>query len=215
MTDLDALTAACIGDPDDEARLGVLADWLEEHDDARADAVRSVLRWRALVSSARAEEVPDDCEDPAALLRSTAEALGQADARLWACACLRLLPLLQGGAGPALLADRGRRSVVAAVELFACGLLGADGLLAARAVLGLSADVGRQEAEADPGRVVVWALAAPDVGRSYRELLGAAVLFLGADAGRFERRSLLARRAVAAADRALRERRGRGRGDGG
>jgi uncharacterized protein (TIGR02996 family) len=171
MTGLDALTAACLDDPDDEARLAVLADWLEERGDARADAVRRVLRWRAAVSAARAEEVPDDCEDSAALLQNTAEALGQADARLWACACLRGLPLLQGGAGPALLADRGRRSVVAAVELFACGLLKADRLLAARAVLGLGASVRRREVEADPGRVIVWALAEPaepDVGRSYR-----------------------------------------------
>jgi hypothetical protein len=50
-------------------------------------------------------------------------------------------------------------------------------LVAARAGLGLGDDVNRREAEADPGRVVVWALAGPDVGRSYRELLGAAVLF--------------------------------------
>jgi uncharacterized protein (TIGR02996 family) len=205
MTDLDALTAACLDDPDDEGRLAVLSDWLEEHGDARADALRRVLRWRALVSAARPEEVPDDCEDYAALLRNTAEALGQADARLWACACLRGLPLLQGGAGPALLADRRRRCVVAAAELFACGLLGADGLRAARAVLAPSPSVGRQEA--DPGRVVVWALAEPDVGRSYRELLGAAVLFLGTDGDRFRRASLLTRRAVAAADRVLRERR--------
>src|SRR5262245_52603187 len=114
MTDLDALTAACLDDPDDEGRLLVLGDWLEEHDDARADAVRSVLRWRALVSAARPEEVPDDCEAPAAPLRSTAEAQGHPDARLWACACLRRLPLLEGGAGPALLADHRRRCVVAA-----------------------------------------------------------------------------------------------------
>jgi hypothetical protein len=127
MTDLDALTAACLDDPDDEARLAVLGDWLEEHDDARADAVRRVLRWRALVSAARPEGVPDDSEDLAALLQNTAQALGQADARLWACACLRGLPLPQGGAGPALLADHRRRCVVAAVELFACGLLGAGG----------------------------------------------------------------------------------------
>jgi hypothetical protein len=63
--------------------------------------------------------------------------------------------------------------------------------------------------------VVVWALAEPDVSRSYRELLGAAVLFLGADGDRFRRASLLARRAEAAADRLLRERRGRGPGRGG
>jgi hypothetical protein len=177
MTDLDALTAACINDPDDEGRLAVLGDWLEEHDDARADALRGVLRWRALVSAARPEEVPDDCEDPAALLLNTAEALGHPGARLWACACLRGLPLLQGGGGPALLADHRRRCVVAAAELFACGLLGADELRAARSErLGLGDRVGRQEAEADPGRVVAWALAEPDVGRSYRELLGAAVL---------------------------------------
>jgi hypothetical protein len=67
------------------------------------------LRWRALVTAARPEEIPDDSEDLVALLRSTAEALGQADARLWARACLRRLPLLEGGAGPALLADRRRR----------------------------------------------------------------------------------------------------------
>jgi uncharacterized protein (TIGR02996 family) len=216
MTDLDALTAACLDDPDDEARLGVLADWLEERGDARADALRGVLRWRALVSAARPEEVPDDCEDPAALLLNTAEALGPPDARLWASACLRRLPLLEGGAGPALLADHRRRCVVAAVELFACGLLGADGLRSARAGLGLGDDVSRREAEADPGRVVVWALAEPDVGRSYRELLGAAVLFLGTGGDRFRRATLLTRRAVAAADRALRERRrgpdGRGEG---
>jgi uncharacterized protein (TIGR02996 family) len=126
MTDLDALTAACLDDPDDEARLAVLADWLEERGDARADTVRSVLRCGRLVSAARAEEVPDDCEDYAALLRNMAEALGQPDARLWACACLRRLPLLHGGAGPALLANHRRRCVVAATELFACGLLGAD-----------------------------------------------------------------------------------------
>jgi uncharacterized protein (TIGR02996 family) len=215
MTDLDALTAACIDHPDDEGRLAVLADWLEEHDDDRADAVRRVLRWRALVSAARAEEVPDDCEGPAALLLNTAEALGQADARLWACACLRLLPLLQGGDGPALLADRRRRCVVAAPELFACGLLSADDLRAARAALGLGDGVGRREAEADPGRLVVWALAEPDVGRAVRELLGADTLLLGAEGVRFERRSLLARRAVAAADRVLREGRGRGQGQGG
>jgi hypothetical protein len=167
------------------------------------------------VSAARPEEVPDDCDDLLALLRNTAEALGQADARLWACACLRLLPLLQGGAGPALLADHRRRCVVAAVELFACGLLRADGLRAARATLGLGARVGPREAEADPGRVVVWALAEVDVGRSYRELVGAAVLFLGTDRARFRRASLLTRRAVAAADRVLQERRGRGPGQGG
>jgi hypothetical protein len=114
-----------------------------------------------------------------------------------------------------LLADRRRRRVVAATELFACGLLGADGLRAARAGLGLGADVSRREAEADPGHVVVWALAGPDVGRSYRELLGAAVLFLGTDGDSSRRAALLTRRAVAAADRVLRERRGRGRGDGG
>jgi hypothetical protein len=89
MTDLDALTAACLDDPDGEGRLAVLSDWLEERGDARADAVRRVLRWRALVSAARPEEVPDDGEDYAALLRNTAEALGPAAARLWACACLR------------------------------------------------------------------------------------------------------------------------------
>jgi hypothetical protein len=152
MTDLDALTAACLDDPDGEARLAVLGDWLEEHGDARADAVRRVLRWRAAVSAARPEEVPNDSEDLAAVglrlparpalaarefrvladwLENTAQALGPADARQWACACLRRLPLLQGGAGPALLADRRRRCVVAAAELFACGLLGADALRAA------------------------------------------------------------------------------------
>jgi hypothetical protein len=123
--------------------------------------------------------------------------------------------LVPGGVGPPLLADPARRSVVAATELFACGLLGADGPRAARAVLGLGDDVNRREAEADPGRVVVWALAEPDVGRSYRELLGAAVLFLGTGGDRFRRATLLTRRAVAAADRALRERRGRGPGQGG
>jgi hypothetical protein len=205
MTDLDALTAACLDDPDDEGRLAVLGDWLEEHDDARADAVRRVLRWRALVSAASAEEVPDDSEDLAALLQNTAQALGPADARLWACACLRRLALLEGGVGPALLADRCRRCVVAAVELFACGLLGADALRAARAALRPGGSV-RSQAEADHGRVVVWVLAEPDVGRAVRQLLGAAILFLGTDDGRFERRALLARRAVAAADRALRER---------
>jgi uncharacterized protein (TIGR02996 family) len=125
MIGLDALTAACLDDPDDEGRLAVLSDWLEERGDARADAVRCILRWRALASPARAEEVPDDCEDYLALLRSTAEGLGRPDARLWACSCLRLLPLLQRGAGPALLADHRRRCVVAAPELVACGLLGA------------------------------------------------------------------------------------------
>jgi hypothetical protein len=89
------------------------------------------------VSAASAEELPDEQADEHpgeawALLENTAEALGQADARLWACACLRGLPLVEGGAGPALLADRRRRGVVAAAELFACGLLGADALRAAR-----------------------------------------------------------------------------------
>src|SRR5262249_55531753 len=129
------------------------------------------FRWRDLVSAARAEEAPDDCEGPAALLLNTSEALGQPDARLWASACLRLLPVVQGGEGRALLADHRRRCVVAATELFACGLLGADGLFAARAALELSAGVGRREAEADPGRVVVWALAEPEVGRSAMQLL--------------------------------------------
>jgi hypothetical protein len=114
-----------------------------------------------------------------------------------------------------LLADHRRRCVVAAVELFACGLLGADALRSARAALGLGDSVGRQQAEADPRRVVVWALAEPDVGRSYRELLGAAVLFLGTGGDRFRRAVLLTRRAVAAADRVLRERRGRGPGRAG
>src|SRR5262249_50581974 len=45
-TDLNALTAACLDDPDDEGRLAVLSDWLEERGDARADAVRRVVRWR-------------------------------------------------------------------------------------------------------------------------------------------------------------------------
>jgi hypothetical protein len=213
---VEAGAAACLDDPGDEGRLAVLADWLEERGDARADAARRVLRWRALVSVARAEEIPDDCEGPAALPQNTAEALGQADARLWACACLRLLPLLQGGVGPALLADRTRRSVVAAVELFACGLLSADALRAARSeALELGARVSHAAIVADPVRVVVWALAEPDVGRSYRELLGAAVLFLGTDGDRSRRASLLTRRAVAAADRVLRERRGRAPGQGG
>ena len=72
--------------------------------------------------------------------------------------------------------------------------------------LGLGARVSHAAIVADPGHVVVWALAELDVGRSYRELLGAAVLILGTDAGRFERRSRLARRVVAAAERVLRER---------
>jgi hypothetical protein len=38
MTDLDALTAACLDDPDDEGRLAVLGDRLEERGDARAEA---------------------------------------------------------------------------------------------------------------------------------------------------------------------------------
>jgi hypothetical protein len=92
-----------------------------------------VLRWRAAVTAARPEEVPDDCEDLAGLMHMTALALGQAEARLWACACLRQLPLLEGGVGPALLADPRRRRVVAAVELFACGLLDAEHLRAVRA----------------------------------------------------------------------------------
>src|SRR5262249_33821782 len=155
MTDLDALTAASIDDPDDEGRLAVLAVWLEEHDDARADAVRSVLRWRALVSAARPEEVPDDCEDYVALVRNTAQALGGADARLWACSCLRRLPLLEGGAGPALLADRPRRCVVAAAELFGCGLLGAEALLDARSeALRLGARISRPEVVSEPGGVL-------------------------------------------------------------
>jgi hypothetical protein len=59
----------------------VLSDWLEEHDDARADAVRRVLRWRALVSAAGAEELPAEQADEHlgeawALLENTAEALG-------------------------------------------------------------------------------------------------------------------------------------------
>jgi hypothetical protein len=102
------------------------------------------------------------------------------------------------------------------------GLLGADALRRADALraarseaLELGARVNRAATVADPGRFVVWALAEPDVGRAGMELLGAAFLFLGTDAGRFERRSPLARRAVAAADRLLRERRGRGPGHGG
>src|SRR5262249_31852931 len=79
MTDLDALTAACLDDPDDEGRLAVLGDWLEERGDARVDAVRSALRWRAAVSGARAEEGPDDCEDFAALLLTTARAPDDAE----------------------------------------------------------------------------------------------------------------------------------------
>src|SRR5262245_21563380 len=104
MTDLVALTAACIEGPDDEGRLAVLGDWLEERGDGRADTVRRVLRWRAVVSAARPEEAPDDSEDLVALLRSTAEALGGADARLWACACLRRLPRPFGSAAAGVLA---------------------------------------------------------------------------------------------------------------
>jgi hypothetical protein len=111
MTDLPVLTA-CFDGPDDEGRLAVLADWLEDHGDARA-AVRRLFRWREAVRGARAEEVLDDGEDVVALARSTALALGEADARLWACAWLRVLPLLEGGDGPALPDDRRRRCVVA------------------------------------------------------------------------------------------------------
>jgi hypothetical protein len=53
------------------------------------------------------------------------------------------------------------------------------------------------------------------MGRAVRQLLGAAVLFLGTEGVSFERRCLLTRRAVATADRLLRERRGRGHGHGG
>jgi hypothetical protein len=96
------------------------------------------------------------------------------------------------GRPPAPLRHRGHRAVC---------------LRAARAGLGLGDGVSRQQAEADSGHVVVWALAEPDVGRSYRELLGAAVLFLGTGGDRFRRATLLTRRAVAAADRVLRQRR--------
>jgi hypothetical protein len=122
----------------------------------------------------------------------------------------------KGGDGPALLADRRRLRVVAAAELFACLLLRPDALRAVRAeALGLSDEVGQREMTADPGRVVVWAVAEPDAGRAARTSLGAAILFVGADGGRFRRVLLLAYRAVAAADRMLRERRGRGPGQGG
>jgi hypothetical protein len=231
-----------------------------------------VLRWRALVSAARAEEVPDEQADEHlgeawALLENTAEALGQADARLWACACLRRLPLLEGGAGPALLADRRRAGVVAAAELFACGLLGADELRHAcheALTPGVPAQAGtattprrrrrRRPAvgDTDPGHLILWTVAeadpalagiAPpgparrhaspddpdDAYRLYITPLGAAGRFLGADgsssalaadASAAERMlrgrlSLLVRQAVAAADRLLRERRGRGPGHDG
>src|SRR5262249_2327009 len=60
---------------------------------------------------------------------------GDGAARLWACSCLRLLPLPEMGDDPPLLADPRYRRVVAAVELFACGLLGNDELRTAPAVL--------------------------------------------------------------------------------
>jgi uncharacterized protein (TIGR02996 family) len=220
MTDLDALTAACIEGPDDEGRLAVLADWLEERGDGRADAVRRILHWRAAVSAARPEEVPDDCADHVALVRNTAQALGHADARLWACACLRRLPRPFGSAGAGVLALPARRRVAAAAELLACGLLGADELRVVRAEA-LRVEAGTpleglalaSFGNADPGRAVVWAVAEPGVGRAVRALLGAALLSLRPEPA--DRRYRLARQAVAAADRLLRERRGRGPGQGG
>jgi uncharacterized protein (TIGR02996 family) len=212
MTALSALTAACLDDPDDEGRFAVLSDWLEEHDDDRADAVRRVPRWRAAVAAARPEEIPNDSEDLVGLLRFTAEALGGPDARLWACSCLRLLPPPFGSGGEGLLARPPRRRVVAAAELLACGLLGADEARAVRAeALGAEArPQGRALSlvsfvNADPGRAVVWAVAEPGVGQSVMTLLGASLLFLGPVPA--DRRSRLARQAVAAADRVLRERR--------
>jgi hypothetical protein len=209
LSDRDALTAACLDDPDDEGRLAVLADGLEERGDARADAVRRVPRWRAAVSAARPEEIPNDSEDLAGLLRVTAEVLGAADARLWACACLRLLPPPFGGAAEGQLARPARRRVVAAAEPHACGLLGVDEARAVRAEA-LGAETGPRKGlslvsfvNADPGRAVVWAAAEPDVGRAVMTLLGASLLFLGPEPA--ERRARLARQAVAAADRMLRE----------
>jgi hypothetical protein len=68
---------------------------------------------------------------------------------------------------------------------------------------------------ADPGHAVVWAAADPDENRAGATLVGAARRFLGADGGRPGRLSVLVLRAVAAADRVLRERRGRWHGQGG
>jgi uncharacterized protein (TIGR02996 family) len=207
MTTLDALTAACLDAPDDGARLAVLADWLEERGDARAAPLRRLGRWRDAVAAARAEEAPDERGDMVARVRATAEALGDADARLWACSCLRLLPLPGGGAGPAPLAGPRRRRAVAAAELFACGLLGADALRAARAeALGAEVVISCKERAADPGPAVLWAVAEPDGAQAEATFLGAALLFLG-KGGRAARLSL-ARRAVAAARRMLREHQG-------
>src|SRR5262245_50873320 len=62
MTGLDALTAACLEGPDNEARLPALSDWLEERGDGRAAAVRRVPLRRAAVAAARPEEIPNDSE---------------------------------------------------------------------------------------------------------------------------------------------------------
>jgi hypothetical protein len=75
-------------------------------------------------------------------------------------------------------------------------------------VLGLDAAGSSQGVLADPGRAIVWAVAEPDLGQAALGLLGAGALFLGTDAGRVRRGLSLVQRAVAAADRLLRQRPG-------
>src|SRR5262249_28328875 len=104
--------------------------------------------------------------------------------------------------------------VVAAAELFACGLQGADELLAVRSEA-LASGVRIGAPTADPGHVIVWSAVEPETAWAGGEIAVAARHFLGTDGGRRERLSSVARQAVAAADRLLQGRRGRGPGDGG
>src|SRR5262245_16869307 len=122
-----AFLRAILDDPDDEAARLVCADWLEERGDRRAAWLRFGSEvWRLARKGPTAWPGYGDVWRVRRRLRGR-EPSGRLD-RLWACACVRFLPLGTKGTWWEDVRSEALRHRVSAIELAACGLALPPGL---------------------------------------------------------------------------------------
>jgi uncharacterized protein (TIGR02996 family) len=126
MSEEAALAAAILEQPSDDVCPSIYADWLEDRGDVRAAWLRLALEIRSL---ARKAKIPPfdlgDTHVARSRLQRLGNPLGVDLASLWACSCVRFLPLPDGRIFTAVLSLALRRWL-SNIELKACGLPSAE-----------------------------------------------------------------------------------------
>jgi uncharacterized protein (TIGR02996 family) len=121
MDEGPALLEAILQNPEEDSCRLVYADWLEERGDARADWLRLTWAIRQLARKARIPPFGSGDVAGASLRLHRRDPVGRLG-RLWGCACVRFLPLLNGGVLWEAIQTRRLRRWLVATELEACGI---------------------------------------------------------------------------------------------